>query len=121
MQKINEDENKVNLIKCPLPKIIYMSMKGLTTFTKKPEKSNNGTTYYTKKINNQQSGLPSLKMNSKFSFSPSKTNYVKGKPVNNLGSINAKKVANSRNAKIKANEHNKDINSNHSNENKKIK
>ena len=39
MQKINEDENKVNLIKCPLPKIIYMSMKGLTTFTKKPEKS----------------------------------------------------------------------------------
>ena len=120
MQKINEDENKVNLIKCPLPKIIYMSMKGLTTFTKKPEKSSNGTTYYTKKINNQQSGLPSLKINSKFSLSPSKTNYVKGNPVNNLGSIKAKKVTNSRNTKIKANEHNKDINSNHSNENKKL-
>ena len=120
MQKINEDENKVNLIKCPLPKIIYMSMKGLTTFTKKPEKTNNGTTYYTKKINNQQPGLPSLKMNTKFSFSPSKTNYVKGKPANNLNSINTKKVTNSRNAKIKANDNNKDINSNHNNENKKL-
>ena len=111
MQKINDDENKVNLIKCPLPKIIYMSMKGLTTFTKKPEKSNNGTTYYTKKINNQQPGLPSLKMNTKFSFSPSKTNYVKGKPANNLNSINTKKLTNSRNAKIKSNDNNKKIKS----------
>ena len=45
MQKINEDENKVNLIKCPLPKIIYMTMKGLTTFENHPEKSSNITTY----------------------------------------------------------------------------
>ena len=109
MQKINEDEKKVNLIKCPLPKIIYMSMKGLTTFTKKPENSTNGTTYYSKKINHQQSGLPSLKITTKTSFSPHKTNYVKGKPVNNLNNINAKKISSSHNAKINTSDNNKDF------------
>ena len=77
------------------------------------DKSNNDN--INRNNNNQQPGLPSLKMNTKFSFSPSKTNYVKGKPANNLNSINAKKVTNSRNAKIKANDNNKDINFNHNN------
>ena len=87
MEKMIEDEKKLNLIKCPLPKIIYMSMKGMNNFTKKEEKTSNNT-YYTKKINHQNPGLPSLKMSAKISFSPSKTNYLKGKMINNL---NAKK------------------------------
>ena len=55
-----EDEKKVNLIKCPLPKIIYMSIKGLSTVPKKPEKASNSTTYYTKKLAYLKPGLPSL-------------------------------------------------------------
>ena len=105
MQKISEDEKKVNLIKCPLPKIIYMTMKGLTTYPKKPEKTNNSTTYYTKKMNPEHPGLPSLKMNTKLSFSPNKTNFIQGKLVNN---INAKKVSNFHNSKVNANDNNRD-------------
>ena len=100
MQKINEDENKVNLIKCPLPKIIYMTMKGLTTFENHPEKSSNITTYYTKKINHQNPGLPSLKMSTKLSFSPNITNYVRGTTINNLNNINSKKTQNFHSTKI---------------------
>ena len=121
MQKTNEDEKKVNLIKCPLPKIIYMTMKGLSTFPKKPEKSTNSTTYYTKKLNPYQPGLPSLKMNSKLSFSPNKTNYVKGKPVNNLNNINSKKVSNFHTTKNNNNDNSKDINHNKENQKQSMK
>ena len=77
MENINEDEKKVNLIKCPLPKIIYTTINGLTTFHKKSfNTSNNSNTYYSRKINNKSPGLPSLKTNTKFSSSPNKTNYI---------------------------------------------
>ena len=116
MQKINEDENKVNLIKCPLPKIIYMTMKGLTTFENHPEKSSNITTYYTKKINHQNPGLPSLKMSTKLSFSPNITNYVRGTTINNLNNNNSKKTQNFHSTKINVNENN---NRNNNKKNKK--
>ena len=118
-----EDEKKLNLIKCPLPKIIYMSMKGMNNFTKKEEKTSNNT-YYTKKINHQNPGLPSLKMSAKISFSPSKTNYLKGKMINNL---NAKKSNNFHSTKININVSNiisKNSNNNNNknnNDNKKPK
>ena len=123
MEKINEDEKKLNLIKCPLPKIIYMSMKGLTVFPKSKEKTTNNTTYYTKKLNPQQTGLPSLKMNTKFSFSPNKTNYTKGKQANNLNNINAKKSFKYNNTKIEAYKEfkNSDIRKNKENKNQTLK
>ena len=123
MEKINEDEKKLNLIKCPLPKIIYMSMKGLTVFPKSKEKTTNNTTYYTKKLNPQQTGLPSLKMNTKFSFSPNKTNYTKGKQANNLNNINAKKNFKYNNTKIEAYKEfkNSDIRKNKENKNQTLK
>ena len=109
MKKI-EDEKKVNLIKCPLPKIIYMTMNGLTTYPKNPEKPTNINTYYTKKTNHHQRGLPSLKMNTKVSFSPNKTNYTKGIITNKLNKINEKnsgKVRSSQNNVKENNEINK--------------
>ena len=35
MEKINEDEKKINLIKCPLPKIIYSALNSQIKFPKK--------------------------------------------------------------------------------------
>ena len=110
MKKKLEDEKKVNLIKCPLPKIIYMTMKGLTTYPKNSEKPSNINTYYTKKVNHQR-GLPSLKMSTKVSFSPNKTNYTKGiitnKLNNNMNEKNSGKVRPSKNNVKENNEINK--------------
>ena len=103
---MHEDEKKVNLIKCPLPKIIYMSIKGLASFSKKPEKSSN-TTYYTKKLSHQQPGLPSLKMTSKLSFSPNKTNYTKELLSKKLNNLNVKRSLNINNNQINADDNNK--------------
>ena len=103
---MHEDEKKVNLIKCPLPKIIYMSIKGLTSFSKKPEKSSN-TTYYTKKLTHQQPGLPSLKMTSKLSFSPNKTNYTKELQSKKLNNLNVKRSLNININQINADDSNK--------------
>ena len=103
---MHEDEKKVNLIKCPLPKIIYMSIKGLTSFSKKPEKSSN-TTYYTKKLTHQQPGLPSLKMTSKLSFSPNKTNYTKELQSKKLNNLNVKRSLNININQINADDNNK--------------
>ena len=91
---MHEDEKKVNLIKCPLPKIIYMSIKGLTSFSKKPEKSSNSTIYFTKKLTHQQPNLPSLKMSSKLSFSPNKTNYTRDIQSKKLNNLDVKKSMN---------------------------
>ena len=89
MENINKDEKKVNLIKCPLPNIIYTTINGLTTFQKKSfNTSNNSNTYYSRKINNKSPGLPSLKTNNKFSSSPNKTNYISIKMNNNLNKNN---------------------------------
>ena len=103
---MHEDEKKVNLIKCPLPKIIYMSIKGLTSFPKKSEKSSN-TTYYTKKLSHQQPGLPSLKMTSKLSFSPNKTNYTKELQSRKLNNLNVKRALNININQINADDNNK--------------
>ena len=109
-----EDEKKVNLIKCPLPKIIYMSIKGLSTVPKKPEKASNSTTYYTKKLTHLKPGLPSLKMSTKFSFSPNKTNYEKDIQSKKFNNLNTKKEENVNMNKINAEESNK-INHNKNN------
>ena len=53
MKKENDDEKKVNLIKCPLPKIIYTAMSSLSTFQKKSGNTTSNNTYYLKKSNNQ--------------------------------------------------------------------
>ena len=90
MQKINEDEKKLNLIKCPLPKIIYSAMSGFGSIPKKSETSSTITTYYSKKNNKQRYGLPSLKKNIKFSSSPNKTNYINIKISNNLANNSSK-------------------------------
>ncbi len=92
MQKSNEDEKKINLIKCPLPKIIYSTMNGLTTASKKSENPTNSNTYYFKKINNQSPGLPTLKSNAntKYSSSPNKTNYMNIKMNSNHNNHNSK-------------------------------
>ena len=84
MEKINEDEKKINLIKCPLPKIIYTTLNGQIKFSKKSLNTSNNNTYYSRKINNRSPGLPSLKTNTKFSSSPNKTNYLNIKLNNNL-------------------------------------
>ena len=105
MKKI-EDEKKVNLIKCPLPKIIYMTMKGLTTYPKNPEKPSNISTYYTKKVNHHQRGLPSLKMSTNVSFSPNKTNYTKGIITNKLNNMNEKNSGKARPSKNNAKQNN---------------
>ena len=109
-----EDEKKVNLIKCPLPKIIYMSIKGLSTVPKKPEKASNSTTYYTKKLTHLKPGLPSLKMSTKFSFSPNKTNYEKDIQSKKFNNLNTKKEENVNMNKINVEESNK-INHNKNN------
>ena len=79
MQKSNEDEKKLNLIKCPLPKIIYTTMSRYTTFSKNSENTSSNNTYYSKlnsiQNTNQNTGLPSLKSSKKFHSSPNKTNY----------------------------------------------
>ena len=103
MQKSNEDDKKINLIKCPLPKIIYSTMSGLTTVSKKAENSTNSNTYYFKKINNNSPGLPSLKSNTKYSSSPNKTNYLNIKMNNNHNNNN------NNNSKTKINKNNKEI------------
>ena len=110
MQKLNEDEKKINLIKCPLPKIIYSTMSGLTTSSKKSENVSNNNTYYFKKITNQSPGLPSLKTNTKFSSSPNKTNYMSIKlnnHLNNNANNNSKNNAN--NNKMNKVNNNKEI------------
>jgi hypothetical protein len=101
MQKSNEDDKKINLIKCPLPKIIYSTMSGLTTVSKKAENSTNSNTYYFKKINNNSPGLPSLKSNTKYSSSPNKTNFLNIKMNNNHNNNNSKAKINKNNKEIK--------------------
>ena len=66
MEIINEDEKKINLIKCPLPKIIYTTLNGQIKFSKKSLNTSNNATYYSRKINNRSPGLPSLKTKNKF-------------------------------------------------------
>ena len=88
MEIINEDEKKINLIKCPLPKIIYTTLNGQIKFSKKSLNTSNNATYYSRKINNRSPGLPSLKTKNKFSSSPNKTNYINIKLNNNLRSSN---------------------------------
>ena len=85
MQKGNEDEKKVNLIKCPLPKIIYTAMSSLSTFSKKSGNTTSNNTYYLKKNNIQNRDLPSLiTNNNKYPTSPNKTNYLNINLNNNL-------------------------------------
>ena len=109
MENINEDDKKVNLIKCPLPKIIYTTINGLSTFPKKSlNTSNNSNTYYSRKINNKSPGLPSLKTNTKFSSSPNKTNYINIKMSNNLNKNN-NNTKNNKNIQINKIINNKEI------------
>ena len=91
MQKGNDDEKKVNLIKCPLPKIIYTAMSSLSTFQKKSGNTTSNNTYYLKKSNNQNRDLPSLiTNNNKYPTSPNKTNYLNIKLNNNLNNNKTK-------------------------------
>jgi hypothetical protein len=110
MEKSNEDEKKINLIKCPLPRIIYTTLNGQNKISKKSLNTSNNNTYYSRKLNNRSPGLPSLKTNSKFSSSPNKTNYLNIKMTNNLGNNNNAKSIISNNTKInKINNNNKEI------------
>ena len=88
MQKVNEDENKKNLIKCPLPKIFYTTINGLDTFTKKTENTTSLNPYFSKKNSKKITGLPSLKKNIKNHSPPNKTNYSNIKINNNLNKNN---------------------------------
>ena len=113
MEKINEDEKKINLIKCPLPKIIYTTLNGQIKFSKKSLNTSNNNTYYSRKINNRSPGLPSLKTNTKFSSSPNKTNYLNIKLNNNLNNnlYSNNNVKNNPNINLKMNKinNNKEI------------
>ena len=94
MQKVNDDEKKVNLIKCPLPKIIYTATSSLSTFSKKSGNTTSNNTYYLKKNNNQNSDLPSLiTNNNKYPTSPNKTNYLNIKLNNNLNNNKLKNTS----------------------------
>ena len=85
MQKGNEDEKKMNLIKYPLPKIIYTATSGLSTFQKKSGNTTSNNSFYLKKSYNQNRDLPSLiTNNNKYRTSPNKTNYLNIKLNNNL-------------------------------------
>ena len=103
MQKAKDDEKKLNLIKCPLPKIIYSTICGLSTFPKKSGITTNSNTYYSKKNSNQRKGLPSLKNNNKFSSSPNKTNYLNPKLTNNLNNTNNNMTSMNKTNNIKMN------------------
>ena len=109
MEKVNENEKKLNLIKCPLPKIIYTSINGQPNFAKKSVNTSNNNTYYSRKINNRSPGLPSLKTNAKFSSSPNKTNYVNIKITNNINNYSNIKNLTNNNAKIHKINNNKDV------------
>ena len=116
MQNAKEDEKKLNLIKCPLPKIIYSTICGLPTFPKKSGITNSTNTYYSKKNSNQRKGLPSLKTNNKFSSSPNKTNYINAKPTNNLNNTNNNMINMNKTNNIKMNRINNSIYNNNSKE-----
>ena len=108
MEKENEEEKRINLIKCPLPKIIYSTINGLSTFSRKSLNTSNNNTYYSRKINNKSPGLPSLKSNNKFTSYSNKTNYINLKPNNNLNNSNNSKNMNE-NIKINKINNNKEI------------
>ena len=110
MEIPNEDEKKVNLIKCPLPRIIYTTLNGQNKISKKSLNTSNNNTYYSRKLNNRSPGLPSLKTNNKFSSSPNKTNYINIKMTNNLSNNNnnTKNIINN-NTKINKINNNKEI------------
>ena len=94
MQKGIEDEKKVNLIKCPLPKIIYTAMSSHSTFSKKSGNTTSNNTYYLKKNNIQNKDLPSLiSNNNKYPTSPNKTNYLNIKLNNNLNNSKLKNTS----------------------------
>ena len=112
MQKAKEDENKLNLIKCPLPKIIYSTICGLPTFPKKPGVIASTNTYYSKKNSNQRRGLPSLKTNNKFISSPNKTNYINVKQANNLNNTSNNMINMNKTNDLKMNRVNKSSNNN---------
>ena len=116
MQKAKEDENKLNLIKCPLPKIIYSTICGLSTFPKKSGIVASTNTYYSKKNTNQRSGLPSLKTNNKFISSPNKTNYINVKLSNNLNNTSNNMTNMNKTNDIKMNR----VNNSSNNNNKEI-
>ena len=110
MEKSNEDEKKINLIKCPLQRIIYTTLKGQNKISKKSLNTFNNNTYYSRELANKSPGLPSLKMNNKFSSSPNKTNYINIKMTNNLSNNNNAKNITNNNIKInKLNNNNKEI------------
>ena len=94
MEKVIEEQKRINLIKFPLPKIIYSTINGLTTFSKRSLNSSNNNTYYSRKINNKSPELPSLKMNNKFTSYSNKTNYTNVKPNDNLNNMNNTKIMN---------------------------
>ena len=100
MEKSNEDEKKINLIKCPLPRIIYTKLNGQNKISKKSLNTSNNNKYYSRELNNRSPGLPSLKMNNKFSSSPNKTNYINIKMTINLSNNNNAKNLVNNNTKI---------------------
>ena len=116
MQKAKEDEKKLNLIKCPLPKIIYSTICGLPTFPKKSGITANTNTYYSKKNSNQRKGLPSLKTNNKFTSSPNKTNYTNAKISNHLNNTSNNMTNMNKTNNIKMNKVNNSINNNNNKE-----
>ena len=116
MQKAKEDEKKLNLIKCPLPKIIYSTICGLPTFPKKSGITANTNTYYSKKNSNQRKGLPSLKTNIKFTSSPNKTNYTNAKISNHLNNTINNMTNMNKTNNIKMNKVNNSINNNNNKE-----
>ena len=110
MEKINEDEKKINFIKCPLPKIIYSALNSQIKFPKKSLKThNNNNTSYSRKMNNRSPGLPSLKANTKILSSPSKTNYINIIKNNNLTVNNNSKNSIKNNKKLNTIHINKEI------------
>jgi hypothetical protein len=109
MQKAKEDEKKLNLIKCPLPKLIYSTIGGLSTFPKKSGNATSTNTYYSKKNSNQRRGLPSLKTNNKFTSFPNKTNYMNVKQSSNFNNSSSNMTNMNRTNNLKMNRTNNSI------------